>query len=61
MEKNTNNDLLNKSKIKEKLKQSILIIFNQITNGCKRNICYNIFCKNNLFSKLSKIKLFLKI
>ena len=41
------------------IKQSVLIIYNQIEKGCKREICYNIYCKNNLFCRLSK-KLFIK-
>ena len=55
MEKEVNNDLINKIKLKEDIKTNILIIYNQIIKGCQRKICYNIYCKNNLFCKLSKI------
>jgi hypothetical protein len=44
----------NKAEIQKILKQNILKNFNQIKNGCSRNICYNIYCAKNLICKQSK-------
>lgn len=44
----------NKAEIQKILKQNILKNFNQIKNGCSRNICYNIYCAKNLICKKSK-------
>ena len=44
----------NKEEIQKILKQNILKIFNQIKKGCSRQICYNIYCRKNLFCKHSK-------
>jgi hypothetical protein len=53
----------NKEEIQNILKKNIITIFNQIKNGCKNKICYNIYCSNNLICKTSKqfyiFKLFL--
>lgn len=54
MKENKNDISINKIELKEKLKENILIIYNQIKKGCEREICYNIYCKNNLFCQLSK-------
>lgn len=51
-----NSDNIPNSGFTNNEKQDALIIYNQIKNGCKRNICYNIFCKNNLIAQLSKLK-----
>lgn len=48
------NEYIEKKNLNEKLKKNILIIYNQIMNGCGRNICYNIYCKKNLYCQLSK-------
>ena len=44
----------NKEEIQKILKQNILKIFNQIKKGCSREICYNIYCGENLICKKSK-------
>ena len=54
MKENKNDISINKIELKEKLKENIIIINNQIKKGCEREICYNIYCKNNLFCQLSK-------
>lgn len=41
--------------VQKKLKEQIVHIFKQITNGCKRTTCYNIFCAKNPYSNLSKL------
>ena len=51
-EKNDKEEI-NKDEIQKALKSNILKIFNQIKNGCSRNICYNIFCAKNLLCKKS--------
>ena len=46
-------------KEKETLKKdrnAIKVIYKQIREGCKRKICYNIYCHNNLISSISKLK-----
>ena len=40
-----------KEEIQKILKQNIITIFNQIKKGCRRKICYNIFCSKNLLCK----------
>ena len=35
-------------------KLKIKSIYMQIREGCQRDICYNVYCHNNLISKLSK-------
>ena len=40
-------------KIQNILKQNILKIFNQVKQGCRKRICYNIYCENNLICKTS--------
>ena len=35
-------------------KSLIISIYRQIREGCQREICYNIFCYNNLICKESK-------
>lgn len=42
----------NKEEIQKILKQNILKLFAQV-KGCKRNICYNTLCANNLICKSS--------
>ena len=37
-------------------KFNIKIIYHQIKEGCKRKICYNIYCNNNLICQKSKNK-----
>lgn len=51
----------NKDEIKKKIKEIILNIFTQIKTGCKKKICYNIYCKNNLYCKESKKKKYILI
>lgn len=41
----------NKEEIQKVLKQNIIKIFNQIKKGCKRKVCYNIYCINNSICK----------
>ena len=41
----------NKEEIQKVLKQNIIKIFNQIKTGCKRNVCYNVYCFNNSICK----------
>ena len=41
----------NKEEIQKVLKQNIIKIFNQIKKGCKRKVCYNIYCFNNSICK----------
>lgn len=41
----------NKEEIQKVLKQNIIKIFNQIKKGCKRKVCYNIYCSNNSICK----------
>ena len=48
----------NKEEIQKILKQNILKLFAQIKKGCKRNICYNIYCANNIICKNSKYILY---
>ena len=60
MQENNDNSI-NKDELQEKIKKNVLILFNQIKIGCKRKICYNIYCKNNLFCKLSKKTIIFKI
>ena len=43
----------NKEEIQKILKQNILKLFAQVKKGCKRNICYNTLCANNLICKNS--------
>ena len=44
-----------KEKEQEKnIKLKIKSIYKQIRLGCKRKICYNIYCHNNLICKKSK-------
>ena len=57
IKENINKCIIDKNELNEKLKKNILIIYNQIRNGCRRNICYNIYCKNNLYCQLSKKKI----
>jgi AAA+ superfamily predicted ATPase len=44
----------NKEEIQKILKQNILKLFAQMKKGCKRNICYNTYCANNILCKNSK-------
>ena len=44
----------NKEEIQKILKQNILKLFAQMKKGCKRNICYNIYCAKNILCKNSK-------
>ena len=37
------------------LKQVAQKIFHQIKNGCQKDLCLNMYCKTNLFGKLSGI------
>ena len=57
IKENINKCIIDKNELNEKLKKNILIIYNQIRNGCRRNICYNIYFKNNLYLQLSKKKI----
>lgn len=56
-ENNTNNTTKEptQQEVQKKLKEKIVHIFKQITNGCKRTTCYNIFCAKNPCAILSKI------
>jgi len=38
----------------KKERNTIKAIYKQIREGCKRKICYNIYCHNNLISIKSK-------
>lgn len=55
-ENNTNNipKEPTQQEVQKKLKEKIVHIFKQITNGCKRTVCYNIFCAKNPYAILSK-------
>ena len=48
----------NKVEIQNLLKQNCLKIYNQIKQGCSREICYNIYCSKNLVCKKSNIHFF---
>ena len=43
---------MNSNEIKEN-KNIIKCIYKQIRRGCRRKICYNIYCNNNLICKES--------
>lgn len=45
----------NQEEIKKKLKENIVILYKQITQGCKRKHCYNFFCAKNATTLQSKI------
>ncbi len=48
----------NKEEIQKILKENIMKIFDQIKKGCSHNICYNIYCFNNLICKDSNYNYF---
>lgn len=49
----------NKEEIQKILKQNLLKLFAQVKKGCKRKICYNLFCANNFMCKNSRFIFFL--
>lgn len=46
-----------RAEIQKQLKLSIIPIYKQITTGCFRNICYNVYCAKNPLCKESKKKI----
>ena len=58
-EDSTKEEIEEKKEIENRLRENAIFLFQQITKGCSRLHCYNLYCAKNKISHESK-NLFLK-
>lgn len=56
MEQNNHQEEISKNEVEKRLKENIIVVYQQMKSGCYRSHCYNIYCGKNRICHMGKHK-----